>query len=154
MAKIKVKRGGCGIVYTDANGKARHALKTPESGPFECDDAQAARLVELGVAEYVGAPAAEPAPQPDAQSEDVEATDEETGEPAQETERKPGHIVAAELERWDYNDLKKLAADMGVTPSGKKKSDYIAALVAADVEIDTDEDDEDELPDLSVADPE
>ena len=61
MKKIKVTRGGCGIAYTDKNGTARHALKTAESGPFECDDKQADRLVRLGVAVYVGAPAkAEP----------------------------------------------------------------------------------------------
>ena len=148
MAKIKVKRGGCGIVYTDANGKARHALKTPESGPFECDDEQAARLVELGVADYVGAPAAEPAPQPDAQRED-EAADDEPGGGL--IDRKQELMAYAEqLKDMDYNALKKLAAEKGVKPEGKTKADYIAVLVSAEIEAD----DEDELPDLSVADPE
>ena len=53
MKKIRVMRGGCGISYEDVHGIKRHILKTPENGPFECDDIQAERLVCLGVAEYV-----------------------------------------------------------------------------------------------------
>ena len=157
MAKIKVICGGCGVQYTDANGNARHALKTPESGPFECDDAQAARLVNLGVAAvYVDGigwqNVAAPAPQPDTQREEAPEEAQKTEE-TQEPETKTGHLDAADLEKWDYNDLKALAADMGVNPVGKKKADYIAAIVAAQVEID-DEEDPDDLPELSVADPE
>lgn len=155
MAKIKVKYGGCGIKYKDGNGVERHALKTPENGPFECDDAQAARLVDLGVAEYVGTVKAVdevPAPQPEGQQVEPEAT--------QEPEKKMGHLSAEDLESWDYNELKKLAADMGVTPEGKKKADYIAAIVAVEVELgpEVDPDDVDDpdndLPVLSAADPE
>jgi len=146
MAKIRVKLGGCGIKYTDANGNERHALKTPESGAFECDDAQAARLVSLGVAEYVGC-----------QGRAVDPATEHIGEPAepdQEPEKIVGHLDAAELETWTIEQLKKLAADMGVDLTGcKKKADYIAAITAEEVEIDA-EDDADELPELSAADPE
>ena len=157
MAKIKITLGGAGIEYKDANGNARHALKTPEDGPFECDDAQAERLVGLHVAEYVNElgwrqVADNPAPQPD---ENPDATAPET---EKETEKTTGHLDAEELAKMDYNDLKKLAADMGVTPKGKKKDDYIAALVAAEVEIgdkeDPDEDDDNDLPVLNAADPE
>lgn len=140
MATIKVTRGGCGIQYNDAHGNARHALKTPESGPFECDDAQAARLVSLGVAEYVGA-------------QKKEQTDGSQG-----TEKATGHLDAAQLETMTNEQLKNLAADMGVDVTGcKKKADYIAAIVAVEVglgdEVDPDEDD-DELPELNAADPE
>lgn len=155
MKKIRVKHGGCGIKYTDANGTERHALKTAESGPFECDDAQADRLVRLGVAEYVGpqCQAVDPA------TEHTEDPDEETDEATQEHEKVYGHLSAEDLETWDYNDLKKLAADMGVEPKGKKKADYIAAIVAVEVEIGPEEDpeeveDPDELPELGAADPE
>lgn len=154
MAKIKVKYGGCGIKYKDGNGVERHALKTPEHGPFECDDAQAARLVALGVAEYVGHAKVE-----DKQQEETEA-DQDPGEPAREPEKRMGHLSAEDLETWDYNELKKLAADMGVVPEGKKKSDYIAAIVAVEVELgpEVDPDDLDDpdndLPELSAADPE
>ena len=152
MKKIRVKHGGCGIKYTDDNGTERHALKTAENGPFECDDEQADRLVRLGVAAYVEEAKAE-AP------EEVKEPDEESGDATQEPEKVYGHLDAEELETWDYNDLKKLAADMGVKPKGQKKADYIAAIVAEQVEIGPEvdpeeEEDPDELPELNAADPE
>lgn len=178
MATIRVKCGGCGIEYQDANGNKRHALKTPESGPFECDDAQAERLVGLGVAEYVGlqwrevedkVADEEPAPLPETQQEQAEEREpaQETGswadspvnwpnrdepeEASPETGKKTGHLTAEDLEKMSYIELKHLAAEMGVEPDGKKKPDYIAALVAAKVYVD---EDDDELPELFAADPE
>lgn len=137
MKKIKVTRGGCGICYTDDNGVKRHALKTPENGDFECSDEQADRLVRLGVAVYV---------------EDVKQQDDTDTKQDGETESTmKAHLDAEELESWDYNELKKLAAELGVEPAGKKKADYIAAIVAEEVEVSVDDD---ELPpDLNVADP-
>ena len=112
MKKIRVTRGGCGIKYTDSNGVERHATKTPESGPFECDDAQADRLVRLGVAAYVSTPAAAPVAQEDARVEEpAEAQTEPQAEEPAETEEPgiiKGHLSAAELETWDYNELKRL----------------------------------------------
>ena len=138
MKKIRVTRGGCGICYTDSNGVKRHALKTPENGDFECSDEQADRLVRLGVAVYV---------------EDVKQQDDTDTKQDGETESTmKTHLDAEELESWDYNELKKLAAEMGVEPAGKKKADYIAAIVDEEVEVSVDDD---ELPpDLNVADPE
>lgn len=143
MKKIKVLYGGCGIKYTDDKGNARHALKTAENGPFECDDEQADRLVKLGVAAYVEEKAAQPV------------------DPSEPSQTLRGHLDAADLEKWDYNDLKALAADMGVKPASQKKADIIAALVAVEVYVDPedavedpDAEDPDELPDLSAADPE
>lgn len=137
MKKIRVTRGGCGICYTDSNGVNRHALKTPENGAFECSDEQADRLVRLGVAVYV---------------EDVKQQDDTDTKQDGETESTmKAHLDAEELESWDYNELKKLAAELGVEPAGKKKADYIAAIVAEEVEVSVDDD---ELPpDLNVADP-
>ena len=154
MAKIKVTRGGCGIQYTDANGNARHSLKTPDSGPFECDDAQAARLVELGVAEYVGLQwrkVADPAPLPEPQPA---AEPEEAIEPSQETEKDAGRLDVEQLKTMTNEQLKNLAGDLGIDVTRcKKKADYVAAIVAAEEEID-DEDDGDELPVLEAIDPE
>lgn len=151
MIKIRVTRGGCGISYNDEHGTKRHALKTPEDGPFMCDEAQAERLVRLGVAAYVTGRALEAPQDPDA----------DTDPDNQEPEKATGHLDAAELEGWEYNQLKKLAADMGVTPKGKKKADLIAAITAAEVEpgnnTDPDEGDgseDDDLPELGAADPE
>lgn len=141
MKKIKVTRGGCGICYTDANGVKRHALKTPESGAFECSDEQADRLVRLGVAIFAGT-AGKTAQQADAEPD-------QSNEPEQTVKE---HLSAEDLEGWDYNELKKLAADMGVEVKGKKKADYIAAITAEEVEASSEDD---ELPpDLDVADPE
>ena len=129
--KIKIKYGGCGIKYKDGNGVERHALKTPEDGPFLCEIEQAKRFVDLGVAEYVGDPIQAP-----------------------EKTSLTGHLDAADLKTMDYPALKKLAADMGVKPvGGQSKDHYIAAIVAAEVEVDSDNED-DELPDLNAADPE
>lgn len=139
MRKIRVTQGGCGIKYTDANGHERHALKTSEHGPFECDDAQADRLVGLGVAVYVGA--AKPA-----------APVEEPDEHAQEPETVTGHLDAAQLESMTNEQLKNLAGDLGIDVTGcKKKADYVAAIVAVEVEAPAEDD---ELPELDAADPE
>lgn len=138
MKKIRVTRGGCGICYTDSNGVKRHALKTPENGDFECSDEQADRLIRLGVAVYV---------------EDVKQQDDTDTKQDGETESTmKTHLDAEELESWDYNELKKLAAEMGLEVKGKKKADYIAAIAAEEVEASAEDD---ELPpDLGVVDPE
>lgn len=149
MRKIRVTRGGCGVMITDAHGTVRHTLKTPKDEPFECDDALAARFVGLKVAVYVETETAADHPECCDQTGEQEAEEEEA---TQEAEKLSTHLTAEDLETWDYNNLKKLAADMGVTPEGKKKADYIAALVAADIEVDGEE--EDDLPELDVADPE
>ena len=131
---IKIKYGGCGIKYTDGNGMERHALKTPEDGVFECEIEQAKRLVSLGVAEY--------------------AAEHKTEAP--EGDKLAGHLDAEQLEAMNFNDLKKLAKDMGVNPADKTKAGYIAALVAVEVEADAEDavEDPDDLPDLDAADPE
>ena len=126
--------------------------KTPADLPFFVEDQEATRLVNLGVAEYVREKAPESAPQIDTQNEDDDELPElGAADGSQEPEKAAGHLDAEQLEGMDYNELKKLAANMGVKPEGQKKSDYIAAIVAAEVEPG---DEDDELPDLSAADPE
>lgn len=148
MKKIRVTLGGCGIAYTDEHGVARHALKTAESGPFECDDEQADRLVRLGVAAYVNAPA-QTAPA---------APANDPKEPGQQSEGQnatmvTGHLDAEQLATMTIKQLEELAGELGVDVSGcKKKADYIDAIVAVEVEAPVEDD---ELPpDLGVADPE
>jgi len=145
MKKIRVTRGGCGIAYTDAHGTKRHTLKMPEDGPFECDDAQADRLVRLGVAAYVTT------------KEPDKTEDGSDQDPGETPDTQTGHLSAEDLEKWDFNVLRKLAADMGVTPKGKKKADLIAAIAAVEVtpgdEVEPDDED-DNPPELDAADPE
>lgn len=138
---IKVKFGGVGIEYQDGNGVKRHALKTPEDGPFECEIEQAKRLVALGVAEYAS-PMTIPA-------ESAAQVDDDT-----QAEPVTGHLDAEQLEGMTNKELKALAEEMGVDVSKcTKKADYIAAIVAAEVEA-GDEDEDNDLPDLNAADPE
>jgi len=144
MVKIRVTCGGCGIQYTDEHGNTRHALKTAENGPFMCDAAQADRLVRLGVAAYVAAPGE--------CQEDVA-----NREPGEYGGNQKGHLSVKELEKWSLNDLRKLAADMGLKPEGKKKPDYIAAIMDAEVQADennAEDDGDDDFPDLGAIDPE
>lgn len=150
MVKIRVTCGGCGIEYTDEHGNARHALKTADDGPFLCDAKQAERLVRLGVAAYVTTK--EPAKTEAGESDQ---------DPGENPDAQTGHLSAEDLEKWDFNDLRKLAADMGVKPEGKKKTDYIAAIVSVEVTAGDDETEndgeaegDDELPELGAADPE
>ena len=137
MVTIKVTRGCCGVKYTNDSGSVRYESKTAADGAFEIEEAQAKRLVSLGVAEYVA---------------EYQYDDQQKADESQETEKAVGHLDAEQLSKMDYNELKKLAADMGVKPKGKTKADYIAAIEA--VEVDLDEDDGDEPPVLSAADPE
>ena len=141
MAKIKVTVGGCGIKYDETTG-TRYALKTANDGAFECDDAQASRLVSLGVAKYVGeAPAATPEAEPGTTNEQDKTT-------------VTGRLDPDQLATMTNEQLKNLAGDLGIDVTGcKKKADYIDAIVAVEVEAGPAEDG-DELPDLNAADPE
>lgn len=130
---IRITRGGCGVKYTDGNGVERYALKTPESGAFECEIEQAKRFVGLGMAEYAATPAT-PAGNPD-------------------DGKGSGHLDAEQLEEMTIKQLEALAKEIGADVTGcKKKSDYIAAIVA--VEVDLGEEADDDLPDLDAVDPE
>jgi len=130
MAKfIQVICGAVGVKIEDGPGKIRYETKTSKDNPFEVDDARAAQLVGDGLAKYVDEPVKTEA-----------VVESENDGPA--------------LDEMDYNALKALAAEMGVTPEGKRKDDYIAAIKKAKEAQELDEEEEDELPDLNVADPE
>lgn len=147
MAVIKVTLGGVGVKYTDVHGHARYVLKTREDAPFECDDKLAESYVRQGVAEYVVKP----------QIEDAQQDDATSGVPSGDSGKMTGHLDPEELESMTVENLKKLAADMDLDVSAcKKKADYVNAIAAVEVEIEEAAvlDDDDELPDLSAADPE
>lgn len=168
---IKIIRGGCGINFTE-NGRVRHALKTPEDGPFECDIEQAKRLVALGVAEFVSpwTIPEENADQTNTNQDDKDTnkitdpgTDGNNDEPQGDGDEKiVGHLDAEQLEAMTNKQLEELAGELGVDVKGcKKKADFVAAILAVEVETDTDGivddldgDPDNELPDLGAADPE
>lgn len=53
---------------------------------------------------------------------------------AEEPPAQTAHLDPAQLEEMKVDDLKQLAADMGVDTTGfKKKADYVAAIAAVEV---------------------
>ena len=150
-------------------------LKTADDAPFEVDDKEAARLVELGVAaiafgedseslqeamdEVVDQLGDQPTP-PDDEPEDDEPEDDESEDPAADpdpdegepedevTEEPAAKFDPEELEKLTNPQLGELAEELGVhLPGRPKKSELIAAIMKAAEE-------DDELPDLGAADPE
>lgn len=126
---------------------------TPRDPAISVDDDEAKRLVKIGVAAYVDAEApledvATAVPgDPDGQTigNSPDDGDGENGD------SDPGEITATldpeDLKGWKMDDLKKLAADMGIDPTGiKKKDDLVAAIAAVEVTIPAD------APDLGIED--
>ena len=103
----------------------------------EVDDAEAERLIALGVAAPVVATPQEP------QAET--GTGENT--PAPETPQEPlsGSLDPEQLSTMTKANLKKLAEDMGLDTSGcNVKADFVALIAAEEFPVDPEDDDEDE----------
>ena len=99
----------------------------------EVSDAEAARLIGLGVAKYAfSAPTA-----PETVPVDVPATAEGNDTPAAETSQngsEVAHLAPYQLHDMTVANLKKLAADMGIdTKQLKTKDALIQAICAEDV---------------------
>ena len=148
-------------------------LKDAGDAPFEVDDKEAARLVDLGVAKIAYGEDSEslreamdgmvdqlgdqPAPpeedledepkDPDAEPE--HAGDEPEDEPKDDgTEEPAPKFDPEELEKLTNPQLRELAEALGIHLSGRpKKEEFIDAILKAAAE-------DDELPDLGAADPE
>lgn len=64
-----------------------------------------------------------------------------------------GHLDRDQLEKMKKDDLKKLAADMGIDASGfKKNSDYVDAIIAVNVTTDENSSEEEASEETSEAD--
>ena len=148
-------------------------LKTADDAPFEVDDKEAARLVDLGVAaiaygedseslqeamdgmvDQLGDQPAPPDEDPEDEPEDPGAEPEPAGdEPEDEpeddsTEEPAPKFDPEELEKLTNPQLAELAEELGAhLPGRPKKADFIDAIMKAAAE-------DDELPDLGAADPE
>lgn len=124
---IKIVKGVYG--YVDKHGFVRP--KDCNSDPFETSPEQEARLVKLGVAEYVGEPEkAEPVNEP------AQAQISEIGEEAT-------HLDPEQLKELTNAELKTMAEDMGIdTAKLKTKAQLIEAITAVDVAPGPDEDGE------------
>lgn len=115
---IKIVKGVYG--YVDKHGFVRP--KDCNSEPFNTSPEQEARLVKLGVAEYVDEPAkAEP-----------------VNEPAQvqspQNDEAVAHLDPDQLKELTNAELKAMAEDMGIdTAKLKTKAQFIEAITAVDV---------------------
>lgn len=119
MVKIKILGGA----YGHRPAGSRHPVVINHGETCEVPEAEAKRLVELGVAEEVDRGAVATAPvELSAESREDATPDEEAAEEGQETPVPP-------LEDMTVAQLKELAEQMGLDISGlRKKSDILAAI--------------------------
>ena len=118
MARIRIIGGGCGLIE---NGCC--VLKTSADGYFEVGDAEAERLVGLGMASYEVEPERRVATAPE-----EENPAEEAGEPL--------------LSEMTFKQLKEHACGMGINAGKyKNKADLIAAIEAEAGTEDEEDDD-------------
>lgn len=142
--------------------------KTRQDDPFEVPDAEAKRLVELSVAEYVGTALAShpaddgesaPAPTGENTSGAVEPTGAPLAPPAEPDEPAPedcidivdGHMTVDSLMTMTRSDMEALAEDLGLDVKKCRNKGEIAALIA---QVEIDEDQQHDGPDLAAAMPE
>ena len=118
-------------------------------GTCEVDEAEAKRLVALGIAAIVHEADEAPA----ASGSMVESGDTPCADMPSEENGAEAHLDAEQLQEMTVAQLKELAAELGIeTAKLRKKDDLIAAIVAVPVEP-GEEISEDDLPDLSAAAP-
>lgn len=134
MPKIKVTCGTVGIVLKDSDGNSRFTTRTSSDEAFDVSSEEARRFIDRGVAELVSG-SLESAEEP-AEAKEVPRLDVE------------------ELSAMPNSELKKIAENMGIdTKNFRKKDDFIKAITDVIAEAE-ESDEEDDLPDLSAADPE
>lgn len=144
----------------------KNGMKRASDGPFSLSPAEEERLVRRGVAAYVPEEPVSPVATlhvgDDDNEKGVNTDDENTAADGQETpDSESGEKVYLDREQlaaMDYNELKKLAADMGAKPASQKKEDLIAAIAAIPVEPGPAEeqhapDDDEEPPEVTPEEP-
>lgn len=128
---IRIIRGVYG--FLDEGGIVRP--KTEESAPFMLLPEQEARLVRLGVAEYVGAAVEIPEEPVDL----AEAVGPISIEEEPEEERS--------LADYSVKELREIGKDYGLTfKVGMSKAEMISAIEAAEAELDEDAEDDEPAP--------
>ena len=147
MRTVKIISGAYGLNTGD-----RVITKDRMSEPFSLDDAEAERLVSLGVAEIItegvatGGNGKEPNPPSVNPSNDENGSNGEN-EGGNDID---GHLDAEQLGEMTIKELKALAEDMGIDTSKMKvKADYIQAIVAVEVSAPADDENGENPPDIS-----
>ena len=123
--KIRIIRGMYG---NRENG--RIVEKNPESPPFEVTEKEGQRLISQEIAVS------------------AEEQDSEKTEPEEEAEVMTGYLTRDQLESMKMEELKILAESLGLKKNGSR-AELIERIMEESVEIE-----EEEVPDLSPADPE
>ena len=130
--------------------------KDRTSEPFELEDAEAKRLVSLGVAEIITEGVATGGNGEETNPPSVNPSNDENGSNGENEGENEivGHLDAEQLREMIIKDLKALAEDMGIdTSKFKVKEDYVQAIVAVEVSAPVDDENGDELPGLGAEDP-
>ena len=89
-------------------------------GAFQIDDeAKAARLVQLGVAEYADGAKVQT------------SSNDDTENNSNGNDENNGNGNETDIDSMSYNELKEKATELGIVYPGKKKADLIAEIKAA-----------------------
>lgn len=137
---IKIVQGVYG--FLDSNGIVRP--KTEADEPFELPAEQEARLVNLGVAQYVETVKDEQEQEESApeETEDVETEDEQ--EPIGFDETPAEELLLSEM---SVPELRKVGKEYGLTfKVGTSKAEMVKAIEAAMAELHTEAEDDDGEP--------
>ena len=147
MLTVKIKSGAYGLNTGD-----RVITKDRMSEPFELEDAEAKRLVSLGVAEIITEGVATGGNGEETNPPSVNLSNDENGSNGENEGGNDidGHLDAEQLEEMTIKELKALAEDMGIdTGKFKVKAEYIQAIVAVEVSAPADDENGETPPDIS-----
>ena len=147
MLTVKIKSGAYGLNTGD-----RVITKDRMSEPFELEDAEAKRLVSLGVAEIITEGVATGGNGEETNPPSVNLSNDENGSNGENEGGNDidGHLDAEQLEEMTIKELKALAEDMGIdTGKFKVKAEYIQAIVAVEVSAPSNDENGENPPDIS-----
>ena len=151
MRTVKIISGAYGLNTGD-----RVITKDRMSEPFSLDDAEAERLVSLGIAEIITEGVATGGNGNETNPPSVNPSNDENGSNGENEGGNDidGHLDAEQLGEMTIKELKALAEDMGIDTSKMKvKADYIQAIVAVEVSAPADDENGENPPDISPEDP-
>lgn len=147
MLTVKIKSGAYGLNTGD-----RVITKDRMSEPFELEDAEAKRLVSLGVAEIITEGVATGGNGEETNPPSVNPSNDENGSNGENEGGNDidGHLDAEQLREMTNKELKALAEDMGIDTSKMKvKDDYIQAIVAVEVSAPSNDENGENPPDIT-----
>lgn len=155
MLTVKIISGTYGHTIKKKIGDkttTRIVPKNRMSEPFELEDAEAKRLVSLGVAEIITEGVATGEKGKEANPPNVNPSNDKNGKNGENEGDMEigGHLDEEQFRKMTNKDLKALAEDMGIDTSKMKvKDDYIRAIVAVEVSAPSDDENSETPPNIS-----